>query len=48
MERVRWESQRQFFVEMDYVDVEADSVGRHVVICPLYALSQMNRILLDA
>lgn len=35
------------FGSFDYTDVKSDNVVRHVTICPLYALSQMQRLLLD-
>lgn len=36
------------FGAMDYVDAEANNANRRVIICPLYALSQLNRLLMEA
>lgn len=33
------------FDELEYIDNKADNTIRHVKICPLYAISQMNRLM---
>lgn len=35
------------FSAFDYEDTQADSAMRHVIVCPLYAISQMPRLLAD-
>lgn len=35
------------FGSFDYTDVKHDNIVRHVIICPLYAISQIQRLSLD-
>lgn len=33
------------FGSFDYTDAKADGAARHVTICPLYAVSQIHRLM---
>lgn len=35
------------FGSFDYTDAKADGATRHVTICPLYAVSQIGRLMKD-